>query len=277
MKFIIIILLIVQSYSYACSLCATDIPQVSVSAQISYEKEKTSFDIKWQFHKDFVTSLTQYDLNENSIFDKDEQLLIKESLVDYIERFHYLTNIEYKPINKETESQYIQNINSTLSELEFIDDTMTYHYTFSLPFILKNKHTLYLGFRDEGDNFNFTIKSLILNNYKYAYSLENKLIYVKIKLNDPSIIEPKKNIEQKQTKIKTTQTYLEVLSKKLTSLKNDLKTTLKDIKQNNNLSSYIWLLVFSFLYGIVHAIGPGHGKSLVSSYFINQNKSYVKA
>jgi len=41
--------------------------------------------------------------------------------------------------------------------------------------------------------------------------------------------------------------------------------------------SYIWLLFFSFLYGIIHAIGPGHGKSLVSSYFLNQNKSYVKA
>ncbi len=273
MKFIISIFFILQGYIYACDICATEVPHVLVSAQISYEKEKTSFDIKWQFHKEFVTSLTQYDLNENNIFDKDEQILIKESLLEYLERLHYLTDIEYKHINKLTDHQYIQNIKPTFAELKFMNNTMIYHYTFSLPFVLKNKHTLYLGFRDEGGNFRFTIKNLVLNNYNYAYSLENKLVHVKINLDDPRFIEPVKYTEKTQA----TQTYLEVLSKELTLLKNNLKTTLKDIKENNNLSSYIWLLVFSFLYGIIHAIGPGHGKSLVSSYFINQNKSYVKA
>ena len=272
MKFILSILFILQGYLYACNICATEVPKVSVSGQISYEKEKTTFDIKWQFHKEFLTSLIQYDLNENNIFDNDEQILIKESLVDYIQRFHYLTDIKYKHINKQKDPQYIQHIEPTLSELEFKDNTMMYHYKFSLPFVLTNKHTLYIGFNDERDNFSFSIKNLIVNNYNHPYTLENKLIYVKIKLDDPIVPEPK-HIEQK----KTTQTYLEVLSTKLTLLKNNLKITLKDIKVNNNLSSYIWLLIFSFLYGIIHAIGPGHGKSLVSSYFINQKKSYVKA
>ena len=27
----------------------------------------------------------------------------------------------------------------------------------------------------------------------------------------------------------------------------------------------VWFLLFSFLYGIIHAIGPGNGKSLISS------------
>ncbi|MBN1596156.1 hypothetical protein JW933_09545 [candidate division FCPU426 bacterium] len=33
----------------------------------------------------------------------------------------------------------------------------------------------------------------------------------------------------------------------------------------------LWLfLCFSFLYGIFHAIGPGHGKSIVAAYFLNR-------
>ena len=289
MKFLVSFLFFIQSYIYACTICATEVPQVLVDATISYEKEKTSFDVKWHFHKEFVKSLTQYDLNENEIFEADEQDLIKESLVSYLENLHYLTDIEYKHSNKLTETTFIETIKPTFSKLEFANNTMTYHYKFSLPFVLENKHTLHLGFSDEGDNFSFTIRKLLLNNYKHAYSLENKLIYTKIKLDDPSVatvkqIAPLKKDEnltvEKVIPLKIeepSKTYIEVLSENLNKLKENLKELLKDIKQNNSFSSYMWLLVFSFLYGILHAIGPGHGKSLVSSYFINQEKSYLKA
>ncbi|MGB5867112.1 MAG: hypothetical protein WBG69_04465 [Arcobacteraceae bacterium] len=289
MKILVSFLFLVQSYIYGCTLCATDIPRVLVDATISYEKKQTSFDVKWHFHEEFVKSLTQYDLNENQTFEPNEQDLIKESLVTYLENLHYLTDIEYKHINKLTEPNFIEDIKPTFSKLEFANNTMTYHYKFSLPFALENKHTLYLGFSDDGDNFSFTIRNLLLHNYKYAYSLENKLIYTKIKLDDPSIIEVKKiapiQKDDNLTSEKITpqkveqqsQTYMGFLSQKLNTLKEKLKITLKEIKQNNSISSYIWLLVFSFLYGILHAIGPGHGKSLVSSYFINQEKSYIKA
>jgi ABC-type nickel/cobalt efflux system permease component RcnA len=37
------------------------------------------------------------------------------------------------------------------------------------------------------------------------------------------------------------------------------------------------LLFFAYLYGVIHALGPGHGKTLVASYFLSNERSYTKA
>lgn len=35
--------------------------------------------------------------------------------------------------------------------------------------------------------------------------------------------------------------------------------------------------MFAYLYGVIHALGPGHGKTLVASYFLSNEKSYSRA
>lgn len=51
------------------------------------------------------------------------------------------------------------------------------------------------------------------------------------------------------------------IKKKLTALATDIRT--------NPLGKGFWMfLLLSFLYGGVHAIGPGHGKTVVCSYFL---------
>jgi len=54
-------------------------------------------------------------------------------------------------------------------------------------------------------------------------------------------------------------------------------TLLEEIKEDQNPTAYFWLLFFSLLYGVIHAIGPGHGKSLVAAYFLGNNRSIAKA
>ena len=51
---------------------------------------------------------------------------------------------------------------------------------------------------------------------------------------------------------------MEKFSQKLRELKELLEATLQDIKENNSISSYLWLLLFSLGYGVLHAMGPGH-------------------
>ena len=70
---------------------------------------------------------------------------------------------------------------------------------------------------------------------------------------------------------------IEILRKQLNGLKDRLKATLQDIKKRDSIASYFWLLLFSLLYGMLHAVGPGHGKTLVSSYFMQKEGSYFKA
>ena len=70
---------------------------------------------------------------------------------------------------------------------------------------------------------------------------------------------------------------MDTLRGALATLKEYITNLLTDIKDNNNLASYFWLLLLSFAYGIIHALGPGHGKSLVASYFLSKDRSIMKA
>ncbi len=52
------------------------------------------------------------------------------------------------------------------------------------------------------------------------------------------------------------------------TLKKEITTLGTDI-QSNPFGPALWtFLMLSFVYGVVHAIGPGHGKSVVCSYFL---------
>lgn len=44
-----------------------------------------------------------------------------------------------------------------------------------------------------------------------------------------------------------------------------------------SFSSLLILLSVSFIYGIVHSAGPGHGKSLVASFFIKEEHPLKKS
>ena len=45
-------------------------------------------------------------------------------------------------------------------------------------------------------------------------------------------------------------------------------TSVKSLKTDNPLAGAFTLAGLSFLYGILHAVGPGHGKTIISSYVV---------
>ena len=56
-------------------------------------------------------------------------------------------------------------------------------------------------------------------------------------------------------------------------LNKDIAMKIKELKQRQDPLLLFSLLVMSFIYGIVHAIGPGHGKSIISSWIIAQQRN----
>jgi ABC-type nickel/cobalt efflux system permease component RcnA len=55
---------------------------------------------------------------------------------------------------------------------------------------------------------------------------------------------------------------------------NDLVfTRLQDLQQARSFAAYLSLALVGFLYGVVHAVGPGHGKVVVSSYVMANDNS----
>ena len=53
------------------------------------------------------------------------------------------------------------------------------------------------------------------------------------------------------------------------TLKQKMTVIAKDLKENRRPKTFCMLLMLSFLYGAVHAIGPGHGKSIILSYLMS--------
>lgn len=51
-------------------------------------------------------------------------------------------------------------------------------------------------------------------------------------------------------------------------LQRELATAVKRLKQGNAVGAALFLVGLSFVYGIVHAAGPGHGKAIISSYVL---------
>jgi len=60
-------------------------------------------------------------------------------------------------------------------------------------------------------------------------------------------------------------------------LNASISSNFREINDENALFPILTILGIAFIYGVVHAMGPGHGKLLVSSYFLRHNRSYKEA
>ena len=52
------------------------------------------------------------------------------------------------------------------------------------------------------------------------------------------------------------------------SLQRELTVGVKSLKGEHAMAGAMMLALFSFIYGVVHAVGPGHGKMVISSYVV---------
>ncbi len=75
--------------------------------------------------------------------------------------------------------------------------------------------------------------------------------------------------------------FFNLILKKFIELQQQLNATIstnfREIGDENALLPILTILSVAFMYGVVHALGPGHGKLLVSSYFLRSNRSYKEA
>jgi len=55
-----------------------------------------------------------------------------------------------------------------------------------------------------------------------------------------------------------------------------ISRTLRQIKNNESPNIIFFGIGIAFLYGVIHAIGPGHSKTIVASYFLSNKSRFVK-
>lgn len=59
-------------------------------------------------------------------------------------------------------------------------------------------------------------------------------------------------------------------------LNNELTRLTKELKTTKSKNALIPLILLSFLYGVIHAAGPGHGKAISFSYFLSGRSQVTK-
>ena len=87
-----------------------------------------------------------------------------------------------------------------------------------------------------------------------------------------------KSVNEKSSPISYPQ-FLHPIFSKITrwqrNLRKDLTRYGKAIHEQPYGKAFWSFLLFSFAYGVIHAIGPGHGKTIVVSYFLSRPGKYL--
>ncbi len=170
----ILFLLLTYTNLYSCTAPIVTIPIIDAYININAKESSTSFNISWEFNKEFIESLSYHDKNNNGKFDKDEQENIKKSFIDYVEKHNYLTDIIYIEKNQKIRKSQLRKLNITDSGLIFSDDGIKFYFNFDTDFILEKDHRLYIRFFDIKANINVTLKEVLLNNYNGIRVIESK-------------------------------------------------------------------------------------------------------
>ena len=280
-----LIFILLKSILFGCSLCSIYTPRTHVSTQIKADKEYIkTLKINWVFANEFTKELLQiYDKNLDSSFDEKELALIQTALIDYLKPKNFITSISYdKQINEKSNTFEIKDY-----KMSYKNSTLSFEYNIDLNYKIYDKNILYIKIIDDENYFDIVFedkKQLMYIPYKISKTSDmNKvsflidaptLLSTQNNLNEEkALVDVKKvedNIEKKEEKVvEKPQTILEKFT-------NNIKKYLIDIQKGDNVA-LVFLLMASFLYGVIHAFGPGHGKALAFSYFSAQKSSYFEA
>lgn len=278
---------------FGCAACQLMTPKVKLEIELNIDqKHLNNMHILWDFSDAFTAEiLTQYDKNRNHKLDKEELKKIQRSLLDYLAPKNMLTKISYAQdenadSNLEIEPKY-KNFT-----LKMISNQLLFTYDADMDIAIEDKSVLSLSFKDDEAFFDFVVTKLNINKNKIHYQENLYLFTAFIQFANTPFKEASK---QTQTRGKSSKTKL-VSDENTTKVQESnlleeeplhenilkktiikLKSLFESIKDEKNPLSYIALLLFAYLYGVIHALGPGHGKTLVASYFLSNDRSYSKA
>lgn len=295
------LLLFIQSILLGCSICSITTPRTDISINITADKTLIkNAHFKWTFSKEFTEELLRlYDTNLDLTFSKQELEPIEESLLTYIEPLNYLTFLSYS--NKIEEHSRIINIKS--HKISFVNNILSFEYVAKLNYKIIDKNKLYIRLYDDygyfsiffdelkqsftipynvrkdfkEDNITYTIDApSLVNEKRPAITNEDE---IEIKKQSDEIVEEKELTitqsfkEENLIKVKDTNKEEKTLDKFVQKIKEYLLA----VEKGEDKYAMVFLLFASFVYGMIHALGPGHGKALAFSYFSSRKSSYTQA
>ena len=293
MKKILFYILLTQAFLYSCATCSFMIPTADVSLKIPIEKNKLKkVEVLWHFSDVYTSELTlNYDKNKNLTLDKEELDKVLEIKLGYLLPKSMLTLIKYG------DSDHENIIDATYGDfsVEIIDKRLLFRFNIFVDIDINDKHIISFLFEDDEAFFSFIVenvdietKDIYFEKNLYLFStavlfsfnpFEESLEIVDAKVEHQTISKDDVVIRDEPAKQKEPQKQDEQITQESLLLQTieKLKSLFKDAQENKKPLTYLLILLFAYVYGLVHAIGPGHGKTLVASYFLSNERSYTKA
>jgi len=59
-------------------------------------------------------------------------------------------------------------------------------------------------------------------------------------------------------------------------LKEKMSLLVREAESSGSIRPLLFLILAAFAYGVIHAVGPGHGKAISLSYVLSQRPSYIQ-
>ena len=279
------IFLLLKSILLGCSLCSIYSPKTHVSTQIKADKTYIkTLNVSWTFAGEFTKELLQiYDTNLDASFNEKELQQIQIALLDYLKAKNFLTFISYdKQINQKSNSFEIKDY-----KISFKNKTLSFEYNIDLNYKIYDKNILYIKIIDDENYFDivFNDKKQLMN-IPYKISKSSSMNDVKFTIDAPDLqvqegkieeIDTSK-IEEKKEEIKKEEIQEEIVKQTiLDKFVLNIKKNLLAIQNGEDKTALLFLLMASFIYGVIHSVSPGHGKALAFSYFSSQKSSYFEA
>ena len=288
MKQIILTLFLLFSSSlYGCATCQLMTPTAEVKLNVQVEHHKlVKVHTQWLFSSVYTDEMyTQYDKNKNSVLDKTELGIILKAMLDYLIPKEMISEIQYAY----DEDNYSSKLKFSYDnfDLKVVNGHLLFLYDGYSDLEIKNNLMLSFSFEDDESFFEFLTSSLEVSGENNFSSSEHNLylftasVYFKengVEKKESRVISKEQNqtVPVKITReeiVKTVTLQEDILTKSI----EKIKSLFESIKDEKNPLAYIYLLFFAYIYGVVHALGPGHGKTLVGSYFLSNERSYSKA
>lgn len=275
--------------AFGCALCALYTPTAHVEVSFKTKNDLIqSLELTWTFSDNF-SNLTKYDydINSDSKLDAKELKEIEYALIKYLKPLNYLTHLSFYDNDGE-----ITNLkfNDAKHKVYYEKDRLKFNLVLNINLKVKFNRVLVMDIHDDMGYFNFKISHLEpFELYDDIFLIDNvnlNTVYYEMTSQKKANIHAKKPTLNSLLKDNTDKydeidmldkQKLDELSKFSIKFLDKLKDLLKQNKEHFSIFTMSAILLFSFIYGFLHAAGPGHGKMLTSAYFTANGGNYIKA
>lgn len=274
--------LLFSSVTFACALCRVQVPHVTVSIEEHHTADRIEMDFTWRFKKYFsAETLLNHDKDKDGTLSTAELDQLTTTFSDYLSQDHYLTYIKYVENVDAYDAAHYLDFSISRVKTYFESDQMHFQYHLSLSQPPQAGHAIYLTMFDKQGYFKFAIGDVNLqeseNNSTFIDAGSTSFIPLNNGMSE-SAPQHAQMFQNDMTERDSNATgIVGFLGEKLEQTKEHIFGLVKQIEVEGSIIAYFLLLGFSLLYGVIHALGPGHGKSLVAAYFLGNNRSVVKA